>query len=269
MTVPARTRAREARTPIAGSLGRANALAEWCEVRFGLPEDPVGWTTADAFMAEPARFDAWRADLGRWLVEHYGEAPERTTAGYVMSWYLSVVGMVGGTLFHQARRVPSLRPSDVAVRVADDGRPHIVAVALLAEDFACLPDDPEGDHPAATVVADEHALAALLRARFAAHAAEFVRAFGPTVRLGRRTLWAAATDALDGAAWRAGQLCGDEAAGVADAALLLPDRIEPFTSATTLRATPAGWTRRRQSCCFHFALPGAEVCDTCPRATAR
>ncbi|QFZ16355.1 (2Fe-2S)-binding protein [Saccharothrix syringae] len=266
MTVPARVTARDATTtPVADSLTRAAGLTEGFEVRFGLPADRSGWTTCAEFTDEPERFDAWRKALAEWLREQYGEAPDRTTAGYVMSWYLNVVGLMGGVLFHTARRVPSLRPSDLAIRVADDGRPHTTGVALLADEFACLPDDPENDHPDATVVADEHALAAVLRARFAAHAAAFVGAFGSTVRLGRRMLWAAATDALDTAAWTAGQLCGDETAGVVDSTLLLPAKLEPFTSASTLRATGTGWTRRRESCCFHFALPGAAACATCPR----
>ncbi|GAA1264194.1 (2Fe-2S)-binding protein [Saccharothrix xinjiangensis] len=268
MTVPARVTAREATTPLSESLTRAASLATGFEVRFGLPVDPVeraAWTTCAEFTSEPERFDTWRGALAEWLRDQYGEAPERTTAGYVMSWYLNVVGVLGGVLFHMARRVPSLRPSDVAIKVAGSGRPHTMGVALLTDDFACLPDDPAGNHPAATVVADENALAALLRARFAAHGAAFVAAFGPTVRLGRRMLWAAATDALDSAAWTAGQMCGDESSGVVDAALLLPAKLEPFTSASTLRATETGWTRRRESCCFHYVLPGAEACATCPR----
>nr|WP_236594626.1 MULTISPECIES: (2Fe-2S)-binding protein [Saccharothrix] len=251
-------------TPVARSLGRAS-LYEGFETRFGLPAERGEWVLCSELMGEPERFDAWRETLSRWLLEQHGEAPERTTAGYVMSWYLNVVGVLGGLLFHTARRVPSLRPADVAIKVAPAGRPHVVGVALLSDEFACLPDDPEGDHPAATVVADETALAALLRARFAAHSAQFVGAYGPTVRLGRRMLWAAATDALDSAAWTVGQLCGDETAGVMDSALLLPAKLDPFTSASTLKATDTGWTRRRESCCFHFVLPNAEACATCPR----
>ncbi|MBW4722522.1 (2Fe-2S)-binding protein [Saccharothrix obliqua] len=265
MTVPAPARTRGAHAPIAGSVTRVGGLTEWCDIRFGLPEDHAGWATAAAFLDGPELFGSWRERLAAWLHDHHGAAPERTTAGYVMSWYLGAVGLLGGALFHVARRVPSLRPDHVALRVAEEGRPHITGVALLADRFACLPDDPDGDHPTATALADDHALAGLLRARFAAHATRFTAAFGPTVRFGRRQLWAAATDALDTAAWTAGQWCGDEAAGVADAALLLPDRLDPFTSASTLRRGESGWTRRRESCCFHFALPGAEACDTCPR----
>jgi hypothetical protein len=252
---------------VARSVAAVATLPSYVELRFGLPDDAeaAGWVLCSDLLDRPERFGAWRENLAEWLVEQYGVAPERTTGGYVAGWYLSVPGHLAGLLFHAARRVPSLRPEDVALRLAPDGRPHPVGVALLSDEFVCLPDDPEGGDSAATVVADETALAAMLRARFAAHAARFVQSFGPTVRLGRRQLWAAATDALDSGAWTAGQLCGDEASGVTDAALLLPDRVDPYTSASTLRKVDGAWTRRRESCCFHYALPNTTPCATCPR----
>ncbi|MBP2340380.1 hypothetical protein JOF41_006558 [Saccharothrix coeruleofusca] len=268
MTVPARLTRRDASSPVADSLLSAASLVGYLDVRYG---PPVGddWLTCADLLDQPERFDQWRARLARWLEDEHGESNERATAGYVMSWYLGAVGLLGGVLFHTARRVPSLRPSDVALRIADEGRPHVVGLALLSGEFACLPDDAGGDHPSATAVADDAALAALLRARFAAHAAAFVASYGTTVRLGRRMLWAAATDALDSAAWTAGLLCGDEDSGVADSALLLPEQQAPFTAASTFRPTPDGWARRRESCCFHFTLPGATACAGCPRTTPR
>jgi hypothetical protein len=264
---------------------RAPALAETIRrvggrhpnlpVSYGQPiTDPSRWRRCADLLDENSELRHWRSRLDDWLRATYGSAPERTVSGYLMSWYLLVPGYLGGLLFHAARRVPSLRPEDVAVRLTE-GRPHPDGIALLSAGFACLPDDPASGMAEATTVTDEHALAAVLRARFVGHAARFVAAFAPTTRFGRRTLWAAATDALDIGIWLAGRVCGDEGAGVADAALLLPGRLDPFTSASTLRHLPdaAGeprWTRRRESCCFHFALPGApEPCATCPRVVPR
>ncbi len=266
MTIPANVRTRHASTPVAESIARVSTRSDDVEVRFGLPEERGDWLLCSEVLDDPQLLTRWRKTLGAWLVDEYGESSDRATAGYVMGWYLGVAGGLAGLLFHSARRVPSLRPADLAFRIADDDRPHVAGVALLSDDFACLPDDPAGNHPAATVVADEAALAAVLRARYAAHAAAFVAAYAPTVRLGRRMLWAAATDALDKGVWLAGRMCGDEATGVSDAAMLLPERIEPFTSASTLRFTDGEWTRRRESCCFTYVLPGATACDTCPRA---
>lgn len=240
-------------------------------LRFGRPTEP-GWVSCADFLADPGSFPRWRAELGRWLREQYGDAPDRTTAGYVATWYLSVPGYLAALLFHHERRVPSLRPADVAFRIGRP-RPRPDAVAAVAPGFACLPDDPAAGGPEAVVVPDEQALAAVLRGRFCAHAARFVAAFAPQTRLGKRTLWAAATDALDNSLWLAGRYGGDERGGVLDAAMVLGDGPSPFTSSSTLRPAvvadddgAAVWTRRRESCCFHYLLDGGKgPCGTCPR----
>jgi hypothetical protein len=257
---------------LAGSLTRLDGVQSWLHLRHRLPDDPGErtWWRCSTVLTQPAYFDKWGAEVAGWLQARYGEAPERAVAGYLLSWYLSVPGLVAGLLFHRERRVPLLRPEDLAFRLGEP-RPHPDGVALLDERFACLPDDQAAGAAEATVIADEAALAALLRARFAGHAARFVAAFQPGVRFGRRTLWAAATDALDEGLWLAGKYCGDEAAGAAEAALVLPAPSTPFTSASTLvDAGTAGWTRRRESCCFHYVLrSGQGECETCPRTRVR
>ncbi|MBC6447057.1 (2Fe-2S)-binding protein [Actinokineospora xionganensis] len=254
---------------LASSVAFVNARQDRLRVHLGIPDEP-GWTTSEDFLSDPDAVPAWRADLARWMRDTYGEAPERTVAAYLMSWYLLTPGFAAGLLFHHARRVPSLRPENVAFhRAMPMSDPD--AVALLSPSFTCLPDDPAADSPHAVVVADELALAAVLRGRFRSHAARFIAVFGPRVRLGNHTLWGAATDALDNAFWLAGRYNGDEAAGALDAALVLGAGHSPFTSASTLRPTAISggsteWTRRRESCCFHYLLEqGSGECSTCPR----
>lgn len=256
---------------LAGSLARLNEAQSWLRLHCELPREPDRtWWRCSTVLGQPAYFEKWGAELAAWLQDTYGEAPERVVAGYLLTWYLAVPGLLAGLLFHRDRRVPELRPDGLAFRLGET-RPNPDAVALLDQRFACLPDDPGAGSPLATVVADEDALAALLRARFAGHAARFVAAFQPTVRFGRRTLWAAATDALDEGLWLAGRYCGAEAGGVADAAVVLPTEMTPFTSASTLvEKGTSGWTRRRESCCFHYALRnGQGECETCPRVRCR
>jgi hypothetical protein len=256
---------------LAASLNRLEELQDRRELRLDLPSGE-NWQRCSELLEDPARFEIWGKSLSEWLIEEYGEAPRRTVAGYIMSWYLHVPAYVGGLLFHHERRVPSLRPEELAFRLSDD-RPHPEALAVLDDDFYCLPSDPGSGRPEATVVADERALAAVLRARYVAHAARFVQAYGPISKLGRRMLWAGATDALDNSLWSAG-LQGEtkeaEGAGVADAAMVLESRFPPLTSASTLRVTAdsAGhreWTRRRESCCFSYLLTAESECDACPR----
>ncbi|WP_157440624.1 (2Fe-2S)-binding protein [Actinokineospora inagensis] len=262
LTVAARGR----RGFLQDSLARVNPRQSRAELRFGLPDDRSGWTGCDEFLRTPDAFTRWHAGLASWLVDRYADSPDRTTAGYVMTWYLWVPGYLASLLFHHERRVPSLRPADLAFRMASP-RPHPDGIAVLSPRFACLPDDPAAGTPEATVVPDERALAALLRGRFATHAARFVDVYGPQVRLGRRMLWAAATDVLDTSLWLAGRYGGAEDEGVLDAALVLGDGPAPFTSGSTLRPVPDGtWTRRRESCCFHYLLAaGQGTCESCPR----
>lgn len=267
---------REAGDDLRESLARVDKLQDIASVRFGTPDSGTrwgarGWWGCAEMLSSPDGFSSWQDTLSEWLREQYGEAPERTSAGYLKAWYLLAPAFLGALLFHHERRVPSLRPEQLWFRIALDGRPHPDAIALNATEFACLPDDPAAGTPSATVVRSERALAALLRARFAGHAARFVRAYSPGVHFGPHSLWAAATDALDVGLWRAGRLGGDEGAGVADAALVLPARLAPFTSASTLHlgcdsAGDPAWTRRKESCCFNYLLAaGKGPCATCPR----
>jgi hypothetical protein len=253
----------------------AAAAQDEIRLRHGLPEPATEWVRCTDLLADLA---TWADRVADWLRREYGEAPDRVVAGYLLSWYLTVPAQAGALLFHTTRRVPALGAADLAVRFGADA-PRPAGIALLGEDFACLADDPAAGHPRATAVPVEATLARLLRGRYAAHAARFLdrmgTALGEQIRLGRRTLWASATDALDGAFWRTGQYCGNESAAAANAALVLPTALAPFTSASTLRPacgtdSTDGWTRRRESCCFHYVLRrGLGPCATCPRVAMR
>jgi hypothetical protein len=257
---------------LTASLTRVAALQERAEIRVDLPDD-ARWLRCASLLEDPREFDRWRARLREWLRGEYGIAPERTAASYVMSWYLRVPAYVGALLLHHERRVPDLRPGELGVRLATDGRPDAEGIAVLGRSFYCLPSDPGSGRPEATVVADERALAGVLRARYVAHASRFVKAYRRSSPLGARTLWAGATDALDSALWWAGVQGGTpatEGAAVADAALVLDHRFPPLTSASTLRMETGpdgerGWTRRRESCCFSYLLPHESECAGCPR----
>ncbi|MCR6481474.1 (2Fe-2S)-binding protein [Amycolatopsis sp. OK19-0408] len=237
--------------------------------RLALRHDvPSGWTRCSAALSD---LDEWRTRLSGWLLREFDEAPSRTADAYLVAWYLHVPAQVGAQLLHHERRVPSLRPEDLAFHLGD-GQPYPDGLAVLGTGFCCLPTDPASATSGATTVRDERALAAVLRARYTAHAARFVQAYGPLSRFGPRTLWAAATDALENALWSAGREGGTpsaEGAGMADAALVLDARYPPLTSASTLRLVERQWTRRRQNCCFSYLLPGEQECDGCPRTAQR
>ncbi|MGH4024534.1 MAG: (2Fe-2S)-binding protein [Pseudonocardiaceae bacterium] len=288
--------------PLTGSITAVNHVVEW--MSFHLVDQPgAAWTRCEQALSDPDFFDRWRASVAGWLGErrrnpaapgntapdntttytvndntarHTGGAvgdapetdvPERTTAGYVLQWYLGVPTYLGAMLFHSARRVPALQPSRLAFRFEPG---WVEAVALQPGRFWCLPDDPDAEHADAVVVPDDAALGAVLRREVVSHAAHFLRIYGPMVRFGRRTLWAAVTDGLDTGLLLAGRSFGSAQAGAADARLVLAERFEPLTAASTICQVTDDrgrihWTRRRGSCCFSYAMPDMGPCATCPR----
>ncbi|MGH3940796.1 MAG: (2Fe-2S)-binding protein [Pseudonocardiaceae bacterium] len=253
--------------PLAISVAAVDVAVDW--MSFRLLDRPCGvWTTCEQALSDPPFFTRWHATVAHRLAQSHTSVPERTTAGYVLQWYLGIPANLGALLFHSARRVPALQPEHLAFRL-DPG--WVQSVALRPGRFWCLPGDSDAGHPDAVVVADETALSAELRRELVSHASRFLDVYGPLVRFGRRTLWAAVTDVLDTSLLLAGRAFGSAKAGVADARLVLAHRVEPFTSASTTYSVTdelgrQHWTRRRGSCCFYYALSGVtQPCATCPR----
>jgi FhuF-like iron-sulfur protein len=232
------------------------------------------WIECDHALSNPVFFTHWRRMVAHRLAEQYAHGaqdspvPEKTTAAYVLRWYLAIPSYLGGLLFHSARRVPSLAPRQLSFRLDPAA---LQEVALRPSRFWCLPGDPDARHPDAVPVPDEAALGAVLRHQVIAHATRFLTVYGPQIRFGRYTQWAAVTDSLDSALLLAGRSFGSLQAGASDARLVLADGDKPLTSASAICQVTddygrTHWTRRRGSCCFLYALPGIEhPCASCPR----
>ncbi|MBV9164130.1 MAG: (2Fe-2S)-binding protein [Pseudonocardiales bacterium] len=234
------------------------------------------WIGCEHALADPDFFARWRVMVAQRLAEQHAhvaeqtDVPEMTTAGYVLQWYLVIPSYLGGLLFHSARRVPSLAPGRLGFWLDSAA---LRGVALRPGRFWCLPGDPDVGHPDAVSVPDVAALGAILRRQVIAHAARFLAVYGPQVRFGRRTQWAAVTDALDRGLLLAGRSFGSPQAAAADARLVLACGEKPLTSASTICQVTdehgrTHWTRRRGSCCFLYALAGIErPCASCPRVS--
>jgi hypothetical protein len=267
--------------PLAASVATADRAVKLLSFRTfdRMPDLPSSsWVRCDHALSDPDFFPQWRVQVTRRLAEQHPHAPgqtpqatavpEKTTGGYVLQWYLVIPSYLGAVLFHSARRVPSLSPRQLSFRL---DRAAVAEVALHPGRFWCLPDDPDAGHPDAVPVPDEAALGAILRRQIIAHAAHFLTVYGPLVRFGFRTQWAAVTDVLDSALLLAGRSFGSPQAGAADARLVLADGEKPLTSTSTIRELTddrgrTHWTRLRGSCCFLYAMPGVErPCASCPR----
>lgn len=255
--------------PLAMSLDEVRRTIPWCTFRLATAVTGP-WVRCSEALADPSFFPNWQRDLGAKMAQGRAEVPPVTPAGYIMGWYTGIFGYLGGTLFHLARRVPSLAPESLALRM-DPQRCRPVEVAMLDHSFSCLPGDPAAGSAEATVLPGLAPLAQRLRQEAAAHGTRFVQSYRRSSRFGIHTLWGAVTDALDRGLWHAAHVHGRDAAGAADARLVLPGQAAPFTSASTIRTVfgrdgRPHWTRTRQSCCFHYKLPDVgAACVTCPR----
>lgn len=250
-------------TPLAGS---ATSLAE----AFGRPvvhgTSGPGWTRcADVDAAFVTR---WERDVAAEHVREYGRSHPSAAAGYVLGWYAGIPAGLGAALFRLDRRVPRLDRNAVAFRLAPEAYPE--AFALLDARFWCLPTDPAAGHADATVVANEAALAGVLREQVRGHADAFLDIYPSHGRLPRRALLGAFTDGIDTGLWLGGDRTPETLP--AEAALVLPERAA--LPASTIAVLVDGRGRRHVdrttlSCCYYFKVdPAAGPCGTCPRIPA-
>ena len=255
--------------PLAATAAAADALNEWLHVRLGWAEDRAGWTACvdvDAgFLA------AWENRIEGYVARTYGRSHPMTVSGFALDWYAGLAGLVGGACFRQARRVPRLGRAALAFRRhPEDEYPD--GVALLDARFWCLPDDADADHPDATAVEDESALAAVLRAQVRSHADDFFTAYAGRARLPRRHKLGAFFDGLDTGIWYG----GDPQVGAADEVLRLGATVLPGATAEfgesssihllTDRRGRTHLSRRRVGCCYYYKVAeDEEACSTCPR----
>ncbi|NMH96425.1 (2Fe-2S)-binding protein [Pseudonocardia acidicola] len=261
---------------VAETAARVSAAVEGLDVRVGPVRAEDGWTRCDevgaAFVAR------WEAETAAALPGWYGRTHPTTASAFVLHWCADLPGLAGAAFLRHARRVPRLDRAALAFR-RDPGNPVPAATGLLDDRFWCLPDDPAADDPAATVVADEHALAAVLRGQIRGHADEFLADYPPGRPLPRRALLGAFFDGLDAGVWRGADgvtAYRDESAmtvSLQEAALVLPGGTPLFPEPSTLHpfvdARDRIWlSRRRVSCCYYFKVSAAgTACSTCPRTS--
>lgn len=256
--------------PLAATAARAGEARDWCTVAFAT-DPPAGSTRCSDVDADFIR--AWEAAAAADQEDHYGRTHPMAATGYVLGWYADIAASAGALCFLTDRRVPQLTASAIAFK-RFEGRSYPDSVALLDPRFWCLPTDPAANHPDATVVPDEEALAAILRAEVRRHADEFLRHYSPGSRLPRRNLLGAFFDGLDSGFWLfESPLPITEKEFVACARVALPGAAAEFPepssycTVTDIRGREH-LTRRRVSCCYYYKLSdNAEACTTCPRTT--
>lgn len=227
----------------------------------------AGWVGADELAAGGEALDSFLAwDDAQVLADYGHRARPDVVATFGLHRYAWPACLLITMPWFLDRRVPRLPPDGVAFH-RTEGR-----MAVRAESFACLPDDPAAAHPAARPVPDEEALRAEVRAAVAEHLGPVLEGFGPRMRRGRRALWGMVTDEIVEGLWYVGHLLGPEHEHRAERELelLLPGATAPYTGAAGFRTLdgPDGRepvTRDRASCCLFYTIRPEDTCVTCPR----
>jgi len=253
--------------PLAETLRRLRERIPFLDIRLGRPGGPDWLSPAE--LTDPASPHLER--LLAAIAAARGTDRRDVPASFFVhgySWLLAAAG-VGAYLLD--RRLPSLDQPSVLVRFSPEGQP--AALALLADRFLALPDDPAAAQTGATTVPDTAALRDALRAALAEHLAPLIAAVRPKAALGPRAMWLLAADNL---AWTVVHHAGPEPDGAwshAEVAALTQAVDSPFRGRTRVVEVERGGRRgrfvARGSCCLNDKLPGQTRCATCPLLSDR
>jgi hypothetical protein len=226
-----------------------------------------GWVGAAALAQGGAALDTFLAWDEAQVLRDYGtRARPDVVATFGLHRYAWSASLLITVPWFLHRRVPRLPVTHVSYDRAA-GR-----MAVRAPAFACLPGDPAGGLPGATVVPDEEALRARVRAAVAEHLEPVLAGFGPRMRRRGRALWGMATDDLVEGLWYVARLLGraEEERAVRELELLLPGATRPYVGSAAFRTLtgPDGHplpTRDRASCCMFYTVRPEDTCVACPR----
>ncbi|MER6694871.1 (2Fe-2S)-binding protein [Streptomyces minutiscleroticus] len=224
-----------------------------------------GWVSAARLAEGGDALDAYLAWDDEQVIEDYGQrARPDVVATFGLHRYAWPACLLITAPWFLLRRVPRYPVDQVSFHRAS-GR-----LAVRAEGFACLPDDPAATLPGARVVPDEEALRAEVRAAVAEHMEPLLAGFGPRMRRRGRGLWAMATDEIVEGLWYVSHLLGEEQRATGELERLLPGATRPYVGSAAFRTLtgPNGEslpTRDRASCCMFYTLRPDAACVTCPR----
>ncbi|MGW1544682.1 (2Fe-2S)-binding protein [Streptomyces sp. NPDC002309] len=229
-----------------------------------------GWITSDALAAGGTALDEFLAHDDAQVVSDYGRrARPDVIASFGLHRYAWPACLLITVPWFLSRRVPRYPVTHVSYDRNAPGLPmgHLV---VRPHGFACLPDDPAAALPGATVVPDEEALRAEVRAAVAEHLEPVLAAFGPRMRRRGRALWGMATDEIVEGLWYVAHLLSEEDRARGELELLLPGATTPYAGSAAFRDLkgPNGEalpTRDRVSCCMFYTLRPEDTCATCPR----
>ncbi|GGT35377.1 (2Fe-2S)-binding protein [Streptomyces chromofuscus] len=229
-----------------------------------------GWITSASLAAGSTALDDFLAHDDAQVVRDYGlRARPDVIASFGLHRYAWPACLLITVPWFLGRRVPRFPVTHVSYDRTAPGL-ALGRLAVRPHGFACLPGDPAAALPRATVVPDEEALRAEVRAAVAEHLEPVLAAFGPRMRRRGRALWGMATDEIVEGLWYVAHLLGEQDRARRELERLLPGATKPYAGSAAFRELkgPNGETlptRDRASCCMFYTLRPEDTCATCPR----
>ncbi|MEL6407949.1 MAG: (2Fe-2S)-binding protein [Chloroflexota bacterium] len=260
-------------TPLLDTLERVEAWTEQ-PVSIGAADSPDWFSAMDLMPADSERL---AQSLAKQAI-HHPQMEARTRASYFIgeySWYLPIVA-IGAYL--SERRVPNISPDNVLLRYntytwhheGESGEAERIEVRLLHGHFACLPDDPDADHPLALVMSDEAGLLGWLRSTLEAHLTPIVERLFEQTRLSRHAQWCLVADSCAAQFLHLGKQMADESRGKSQGLAFIKAEQSPMnnpkTSYVSLQYLDHIETfRARGGCCRYYTVSetGKDYCTTC------
>lgn len=208
--------------------------------------------------------------------KNYPTMDSRTQASYFVGQYSWYVPAVAIATFLTENRVPDLAPANIAIRYRTytwhhgehSGEAERIDVRFLSGRFACLPDDPESDHPDALIVSDKVALRDWLRSQLESHFSPLINRIHAMSKLGKNAQWRLVADSCASQFLSMGQMINDDKNAQVEGLLFI--RAEhssinnPQTNYVTLTYQDHSDTfLARGGCCRYYTLPEAEYCTSC------
>lgn len=249
--------------PLASSAAALRGASRGAEVAVGFaigPPSDTGWTCASALLDDAEHLghaiEATRADAG---------TARRDIAASLLlrDWSFGILVRTAACLL-SARRIPSLRLDEIWLL-----RPRgcVEAVAFSGA-FTCLPVDDAASHAEATVVADESALLACLRAEVERHHAPLVERLHQRCRRPRSALWRHVADALAEAFLWAGEALDERAPAWALGEQVMDGTRGRLAGAANYRLWHVDGHeavgRVRAQCCLSYRCEPSTYCFSCP-----
>lgn len=202
----------------------------------------------------------------------------RTRGSYFIgeySWWLSV-GPIAAYLTQQ--RVPDLSAGNIALRQStytwreggESGEAERIDIRFISGRFACLPDDPDVDHPDAIVTPDKTHLRQWLRGKLEAHMAPIIERVHAHTNLSQYAQWCLVADAVAAQFLHIGKQLGDEEHGQTEGLAFVKAEDSPLNNKKTGYISLQYLDHResfrtRAGCCRYYTVSetGKEYCSTC------